>query len=154
MLTDRGLTWRGDITVTVTGPSGLEVVNFPNLITDAGLDHLAAALGGDDVGEITYVALGSSATAPTAGDTDLGAEEYRKAVTSHSAGLTGIMDTIVVVPAPDATGFTIREIGWFGGSAASISSGSGTLIARVLYERTKTTLESIQIDRTDTLGRA
>lgn len=145
--------WRGDITVTVRGPSGLEVVEFPNLITNAGLDLLVAGLAGTDC-EIKYVALGSDDTPPAAGDSDLGDEEYRRAVTSQTAGATGVTDTVTIIPPEDATSFTIREIGWFGGASATSTPGSGVLVARVLYERTKTNLESLQIDRSDTIGRA
>jgi hypothetical protein len=145
--------WRGDITVTVHGPSGVHVARFPNLITDAGLNLLREALAGAD-GEIKYVAVGDVATAPTNADVALGGEQFRKAVATQVDGGVGVLDTTVVLGPADALGFTIREIGWFAGAAATGVAGTGVLVARVLYERAKTNLESVEIDRRDTIGRA
>lgn len=148
--------WQGHVTVTARQPDGsLTVERFRNLITNAGLNLLRDALGGYATdGQIKYVALGSGATAPAASDTGLALEEFRKAVTSQSAPATGELLTRLYVAPDEATTFTIRELGWFAGPAATSTPGSGVLVARVLYERTKTSLESLQIDRTDTLGRS
>lgn len=146
--------WTGDITVTVR--NGLHVVertSFRNLITSAGRnlmrDLLRAAVSD---GAIKYVALGSGATAPAASDTQLATEEFRKAVTDRDTPGIGQVLTTLFVATTEANAFTTREIGWFAGSGATATVNSGVLVARVLYERAKTNLETIQIDRTDTLG--
>lgn len=145
--------WRGDVTVTVNGPAGPQVWHGRNLITNGGLDLLVASLAGTDA-EIKYVAVGSDATAPTVDDTVLGAEEFRKQVTAQTTIGTGIVNTSCVILPAEATGFTIAEIGWFAGADATASADSGVLIARVLYSKTKTNLESLQIDRADVLTRS
>lgn len=147
------LGWRGDITVTVAGPDGLHVARIRNRITNAGLDLLAAALSGV-AADITYVAVGSNGADTLDSATQLGNEEYRKAVTVQSAPGTGVLDTTLVFGPDEANGFTIREIGWFAGAAATGTPDTGVLVARVLYERIKTNLESLQINRRDTFGRA
>ena len=60
------------------------------------------------------------------------------------------MTTITVV-SPSEANVAITEIGWFGADGTS-SSGSGTLLARVAYARTKNSAESLQINRQDTFS--
>lgn len=152
MLTDV-LGWRGDITVTIEGPDGLSVARFPNRITNAGLDQLAVALAGTSVG-IGYLAVGAGGDDTVDSDTALGDEQFRKPVTLQAPNGIGVLDTTVVLNPDEANGFTIREIGWFAGDDATDDPDTGVLLARVLYERAKTNLESIQINRRDTIGRA
>lgn len=150
MISD-ALKWSGHIRVTVRYADGTEEVEeFENLITDAGLDLLASALGGVD-SEIKYVAWGTSNTAPASGDTTLVAESGRKVVTSQAAGSTGAYVTTVYL-APNEANVAIEELGWFAGASASATADSGVLVARTLYSHTKTSLESITIERTDTLS--
>lgn len=148
--------WKGTVRITVTNlETGEQTVEeFPNLITDAGRNHLRALLHGTITdGQIHYVAIGTSNTAPANGQTQLGAETLRKAVTAqiNNAG-AGNLTTRTFVTANDAVGTAIAEIGWFAGAGATSAANSGTMIARVLYSHTKTNLESIQVDRTDQTG--
>lgn len=137
--------WRGRVRVTARREDGTtEVWEGDNLITDAGRDALAGALRGEPV-EITAVALGADNTPPASGDRSLGQERFRKAVTAQSAGAgNGETITTVYIGPGEANDFTIQEIGWF--------TADGRMIARVLYSRDKTSLESLQIDRTDTIN--
>lgn len=148
------LEWEGLVTVTVTKHGRVTSTDtFHNLITDAGLSALAGTLGGIDLaGGVTWVAVGDGTTAPTPADTGLAHETFRKFYTSHT--LTGpSMRTHLYLAPADAVG-QINEIGWFTGPTASATSGSGIMLARVLYSHTKTALESVTIQRTDTLARA
>lgn|SRR5678815_4635988 len=97
---------------------------------------------------IKYVAIGTNSTAPSASDVQLGAETFRKALTS-SASPTAAEGLFTLYLAPgDAVGTGIQEVGWFAGSAATGTANSGVLIARGLYAHTKTASESIQVDFT------
>lgn len=127
----------------------------PNLITDVGLNMLRDALSGAIAdGEIKYVALGSGNTAPANGQTQLVTEEFRKAVTSQANQATaGELETILFVADTEANTFTTEEIGWFAGTAASGTADTGVMIARVLYSRAKTNLESWTIRRLDQIKR-
>lgn len=113
--------------------------------TNDGLNLLRNSMGTSDKGTITYVALGTSSTAPTANDHTLGNEVFRKKVTSYTNGATGeILINMYLSPA-DAVGTNIAEVGFFGGNTATSTPNSGVLLARGLYAHNpKTALESIQ----------
>lgn len=127
----------------------------PNLITDAGLNMFRDLLSGAITdGEIKYVALGSGATAPANGQTQLVTEEFRKAVTSQTNQATaGEIETILFVADTEANTFTTEEIGWFAGAGASGTANTGIMIARVRYSRQKTNLESWTVRRLDQVQR-
>ena len=147
------LDWQGKVKVKALDADGnvLQEDTINNLITTAGKNLLAKALRESTDCEIKYIAIGSSNTAPSTSDSQLGSETFRKAVTSQVAGSSGVTITNLYVAPEEAVG-TIEEIGFFSGSTASATTNSGTLYARVLYSRTKTAVESIQIERTDTIG--
>jgi hypothetical protein len=147
------LDWQGRVKVKALDADGnvLQEDTINNLITTAGKNLLAKALRESTDCEIKYIAIGSSNTAPSTSDSQLGSETFRKAVTSQVAGSSGVTITNLYVAPEEAVG-TIEEIGFFSGSTASATTNSGTLYARVLYSRTKTAVESIQIERTDTIG--
>lgn len=127
----------------------------PNLITDAGLNMFRDLLSGAITdGEIKYVALGSGSTAPANDQTQLVAEEFRKLVTSQTnQAAAGELETILFVADSEANTFTTEEIGWFAGAAASATANTGIMIARVLYSRAKTNMESWTIRRLDKVTR-
>lgn len=115
-------------------------------VTNAGLNLIRDGLSGANNEKITYVALGTSSTAPAATDTRLGNETFRKRVTSYTNGASNGEVIINLYLAPgDAVGTGIQEIGFFGGNGASGTVNSGVLLARGLYSHSKTNLESIQI---------
>ena len=149
------LNWQGDVNIKALDKDGnvLQEDNLKNLITSAGKNLLAESLRNASLdAEIKFISIGSDNTAPSSGDTTLGNETFRKAVTSQTAGgSVGVTITNLYVAPEEAVG-TIEEIGFFSGSSASATTDSGTLFARVLYSRTKTAVESIQIERTDTIG--
>lgn len=95
-------------------------------------------------------ATGSSVMrTPAAGQTALDSEQFRKALTTNSAPATGAGKTTTYIAPGEANTWTTEEIGWFAGSTATATAGSGVMLARVLYHRAKAATESIQIDRTD-----
>lgn len=116
-------------------------------LTNAGKNLLRDARRGlvTDI-SIKYVAVGTSSTAPAATDTQLGAEVFRKALTSSSNGAPAGEGVFTLYLSPqDVVGTAIAEVGWFAGSSASGTANSGVLIARGLYSHTKTNQESINI---------
>jgi hypothetical protein len=157
---DEQVTWKGKFRVTRlrSGFAGLVVLDgqdeagwSPNIITDDGKDLMAEALRDASAQpEITWVALGNDATTPVAGDSLLGGEVFRKQMTSQAAGGTGVSLSLVYI-APGEANEQLEEIGWFAGPATG-SADSGILIARVLFSRLKDNLESLQIERTDTIS--
>lgn len=144
--------WSAKIKVTILrGQQVVDVQEFPNLITTAGLNLVRQCLAAVD-STIRYTALGTSNAAPAVGQTALGGEQFRKAVTSQTLLGDGVIKTVTYIAPGEANGFTTEEIGWFAGASAGAGSGTGVMIARVLYNRAKTALESIQIERTDTFA--
>ncbi len=114
-------------------------------VTYAGKNLYRNATSGADNPLITYVALGSSNTVPSPSDTVLGAEVFRKAVTSFVNGATGEIFVNLYLAPGDAIGDNIQEIGFFGGNSATSAANTGVLIAHGLYAHNpKTNLESIQ----------
>lgn len=117
-------------------------------LTDAGKNLRRNALRGslsDRDTRVTYVAIGTSSAAPGAGDVALGAEVFRKAMTGDANGAAAgeALFTLFLSP-QDAVGVNVQEVGWFGGSGASGTAGSGVLIARALFAHNpKTANESI-----------
>ena len=65
----------------------------------------------------------------------------------------GQVNTVHYITPAEAVG-AIEELGWFAGAAAGAGAGTGIMISRVLYSRVKTNLESLQIERLDTLEKA
>src|SRR5216117_2324885 len=112
-------------------------------ITTAGRNLERHVSSGAQNPRITYVALGTDSTAQVVGNTQLGAEVFRKAVTSYTNGTDGeILINMYLAPS-DLVGTTIAEIGFFGGNATK-TANSGTLLARGLYSHTHINTESIQ----------
>lgn len=127
----------------------------PNLIMDVGLDMLRDFINGTvSDGEIKYVALGSGTTTPAAAQTALDTEEFRKAVTTQTvmAG-AGALETLLYVSEAEGNSFKTEEIGWFAGASANGTANTGVMIARILYSRQKTALETWTIVRVDTFNR-
>ncbi len=112
-------------------------------ITTAGRNLLRDGESGAQNPRITYVALGTDSTAPAIGNTQLGAEVFRKQVTSYTNGANGEVVISMYLSPSDLIGISVAEVGFFGGNATK-TANSGTLLARGLYSHTKTNVESIQ----------
>jgi len=143
-----------NVKVTVRDLNGniTDAQEFHNLITTVGLGMMIDFLdGGIANGEITYMAVGSDNTAPALGDTILGAETFRKIMTTQTQPtVTSLLSTVYISPG-EAVG-AIEELGWFAGAGAGAGADTGIMISRILYSRNKTALESIQVERTDTIA--
>lgn len=127
-----------------------------NLITDAGLNMFRDALkGGITDMQIKYVALGNDATAPANADTQLVAEQFRKVVTSANVDpvTAGKLYTELYVADTEGNAFKCEEIGWFAGVGATATVNTGICIARILYSRQKSSVESWTSRRTDQISR-
>lgn len=115
------------------------------MITNAGLNYLRDAL----YDGITHVAVGDS-DAEIENPTQLGNEIFRVPLTDKDKTATGVFDAVALILDVDGP-MNIREIGVFANGTSA--PNSGTLISRVLWNRNKTALETIQVSRTDTIVR-
>lgn len=146
------LPWSGRVKIIVNYAGTEQVFELKNLVTNAGRNLLREALRIPIDAGIRFVALGSGTAPPAVTDTQLQAEQFRKVVTRQEVGAVGEMITTMFVAPFEANTFVINEIGWFAGPDATATVNSGILIARVLWTRAKNNMESIQIERRDTLG--
>jgi hypothetical protein len=120
-------------------PAATPTNAFVNMLRDA----LRAGTSSE---EITWVAVGTSSTAPAATDTQLGAEVFRKVMTTDAAGAAAGEGLFTLYLAPgDAVGVVIAEVGWFAGPSAGSGANTGVLVARALYSHTKVITESINL---------
>lgn len=120
----------GKLDVVLFGPDGLEKDRreINNLVVDAGLDVIADRMKGTPtLGAMSHMSVGTSGTAPAAGDTALGAEhgDGRNALDS-----TGVASNVITYTctfaAGDSTG-ALQEAGVF--NAAS----SGDMLCRATF---------------------
>lgn len=123
-----------------------------NLTTTVGRSVLAQRLGGDTTytGSIAYTALGTDNTAPAVGNTTLGTETYRKAVSSGiDSNNIAYIETFYT--AAEVNG-TFEEYGNFiDGSAAA---DSGELFNRFTQTVVKSVTESLNVRSTVTFSDA
>jgi hypothetical protein len=153
MKTITGLSNNIKITVFNLDGSVKEEINLKNEIKIGWLNAWRDAMKGVTTDfEIKYLAWGSSNTANDPSQTKLVAEFGRKQVTEQDDGGIGELITRTYISPLEAVEETIEELGWFAGASASLTPDSGILVARVLYHRAKTMLESIQVERTDTIS--
>ncbi|MFS1513052.1 hypothetical protein VQL36_11535 [Chengkuizengella sp. SCS-71B] len=150
--------YKGIVNIQVMNKDGsseeITKITIQNTITDSWLNAVRDAMmnANSDI-EIKYIALGDDDSAPSATQTVLGNERFRKAITKQDAGTIGRVDSSSYI-APYEANFHIKEVGFFGGSEATSEKGSGVMVARILYNHEKTDEESINIVRSDILGRA
>lgn len=111
----------GHVTVRLNG----EIINeIPNLVVTAGKNFIASRMTGSTTA-MSHMAIGSSSTAAAAGDTGLGAELGRVALSSSST--TGAVTTYsATFPAGTGTGAVV-EAGVFN------ASSSGTMLCRTTF---------------------
>ena len=150
-----GIGWKENIRIDVRDIDGrlIDTTEFNNQIEDTGLDYLARSLASSTFDmKIRYMGWGSSNTAVSSSDNVLGDERGRKIITVSATSTTiGIIYNTVYLSPSEAT-TDIEELAWFASSSAVATADSGTMISRVLYSRSKTSLESLTVTRTDTFS--
>jgi len=143
--------WKGTYKIKVNDEEELVI---HNRITNAALDEMIKVVQGQTPNlQIKFLALGTSNSAVTDTDTQLGSEIFRTQFASSTKTATGELTSIAVVLESEAVG-NIKEIGVFGGTGATATANSGTLISRILWSREKTSSDEIQFTRIDKVVRA
>jgi len=121
----------------------VQIEEVHNVSCNVGMQSLASRLVGANRGQVTYLAVGTSTTTPSAVNTKLGAETERKQISVRSSsGDTAYFRTFFNTS--EANG-EIKEIGLFGDEASG-EKDSGVLFARASVNKTKTNSETLTID--------
>ena len=150
--------WLGKFFIKVFDTEKQEIkeeIEIKNTIMAGALDQLFKPLYGVSADiEVKYIALGTSTATVLTTQTQLGNEVFRVAYASRTTASDWKNTTNFVVLDTEAQ-VVIGEIGVFGGSTASATTNSGTMISRILwtYDKTASNIE-LQIQRTDQLQRA
>ena len=123
-------TFSGKFKAVLTGPDGQvkQTLKKDNLVVDAGLVHIISRLKGTASAVMSHMALGSGTTAPAAGDTALGTELGRLALTSSDIiGPDNTSIEYVATFAPGVSTGAVTEAGVFNDDTA------GTMLNRVTF---------------------
>ena len=120
-----------------------------NLVVDAGENHIADRLSTSPTGAaMGWMAIGTGSTAAAFGDTALGAETDRNALTSATDS-ANVVTYVGTWAAGDGTNAALREAGIF--NAVS----TGTMLARAVYSNIdKQAGDTLTITWTVTIGTA
>jgi hypothetical protein len=141
--------WEGYFEITING----QTERIKNRVMNTAINQLADVFAGVSPNlEIKWLAVGTSNTAVTDTDIQLGNEIFRtQATVSPTRVAIGQIETEFTILESEAIG-TLREIGVFGGNATS-AKDSGTLISRIIWNKEKTVNEEMTIKRIDVIRR-
>lgn len=141
----------GEVYLELVGPDGeiKDEQRVRNLVVDAGENHIADQLSSSPgQGAMSHMAIGTGSTAAAFGDTTLGAETDRNALTSRTDSVN-VVTYVGTWAAGDGTNSALREAGIF--NAAS----NGTMLARAVYSNIdKQAGDTLTITWTVTIGTA
>ncbi len=118
---------KGELNIVLRDESGnvTQNVTVPNLVVDTGLAYIASRMKDTTDTAMSHMAVGSGTTAAAVGDTTLGTELGRVALTSTTV-TTNNVAYVATFPAGTGTG-AVTEAGLFNASSA------GTLLCRTVF---------------------
>ena len=117
----------GELRLTLTNPTGniTQEVVVPNLVVTTGKNYIASRIKDASATAMSHMAIGTGSTAAAAGNTALGSEAGRVALTSTTVTNNAVA-YVATFPAGTGTG-AITEAG-----ILNASSG-GTLLCRTVF---------------------
>ena len=117
----------GELKLTLTRPDGnvKHEVIIPNLVVTTGKSYIASRMKDASATAMTHMAVGTGSTAAAAGNTALGSEAGRVALTSTTVTNNDVAYA-ATFPAGTGTG-ALTEAGIFN------ASSSGTLLCRTVF---------------------
>jgi hypothetical protein len=124
------LEMRGELRLLLTGEDGQvkEDVSVPNLVVSVGKGLIANRMqAAPTQNAMSHVAVGTTGTAPAAGDTQLGAEVAGSRTALTSATVAAAIITYVAQLAPGVGTGALVEAGLFNAAAA------GQMLARTTF---------------------
>ena len=117
----------GELKLTLTRPDGhvKHEVIIPNLVVTTGKNYIASRMKDASATAMSHMAIGTGSTAAAAGNTALGSEAGRVALTSTTVSTSNVA-YVATFPAGTGTG-AITEAGILN------ASSSGTLLCRTVF---------------------
>lgn len=117
----------GKLDIVVTGPDGKvkQTLSVPNLVVTTGKQYIASRMAGTAAGVMSHMAIGTGSATPVVGDTTLGSEAGRVAMSSFTAS-TNTVTGSANFPAGTGTG-ALTE------AAMLNSSTNGTMLCRTTF---------------------
>ena len=121
MLND-DLTLKGHLSIAINGEVVSEV---PNLVVSAGKDFVASRIKDSTTNAMSHMAIGTGTASPAAGNTALGSQAHRSALTSTTVS-SNVVTYVASFGVGDGTG-AITEAGLFN------ASSSGDMLCRTTF---------------------
>ena len=117
----------GELKLTLTRPDGnvKHEVIIPNLVVTTGKNYIASRMKDASATAMSHMAVGTGSTAAAAGNTALGTETGRVALTSTTVSTNNVA-YVATFPAGTGTG-ALTEAGILN------ASSSGTLLCRTVF---------------------
>lgn len=127
MLTEEQLKATGRLKIDVFNPDGTlkESREIDNLVVTVGKEFIASRMVGTAASVMSHMAVGTDGTAPVAGNTTLGAEAARVALTSGTA--SGAVATFIATFGAGTGTGALTEAGIFNAGSA------GTMLCRTTF---------------------
>jgi hypothetical protein len=117
---------KGDVSIVLTKANGqVENLDIHNLVVTSGLNYIVSRMKDTSATAMSHMAVGAGATAAAAGDTALGSELGRVALTSTTVS-TNTITYVASFGAGTGTG-AVTEAGILNASSA------GTLLCRTVF---------------------
>lgn len=120
---------KGRLNVVVTSPDGeiKEEQEIDNLVVTTGKNFVASRMAGTSAAVMSHMAIGTGSTAAAAGDTGLGSEAARVALTSTTVNNNDVVYAATFSPGTPSSATAVTEAGLFN------ASSSGTMLCRTVF---------------------
>lgn len=129
MNTNEKIVATGELKIVVTAPDGTvkQEQEVKNLVVTTGLGFIASRMAGTSAAVMSHMAIGTGSTAAAAGNTTLGTESARVALTSTTPTGAAVAYVATFPAGTPATLAAITEAGLFNASSA------GTMLCRTVF---------------------
>lgn len=120
---------KGRLNVVVTSPDGeiKEEQEIDNLVVTTGKNFVASRMAGTSAAVMSHMAIGTGSTAAAAGDTGLGSEAARVALTSTTVNNNDVVYAATFSPGTPSSTTAVTEAGLFN------AGSSGTMLCRTVF---------------------
>ena len=136
------LTLKGRLEIVVTSEDGAvkQRESVDNLVVTTGKNFVASRMAGTSASVMSHMAIGTGTTSPAAGDTTLGSESARVALTSTTASDNDVTYVATFSAGTPSSAAAITEAAIFN------ASSGGTMLCRTSFAQiNKGTSDSLSI---------